>query len=259
MAACSVLQTWRLYFFLTFVVVGILGLWFVIRPELTDFQTVYLRLNEVIERVKGNKTKTDIPSTDNKLNKTYRGVQNVEVTGPGFVPCKGNATWDAYGESGCPDNSRRENFCHLFRAWITAARKYNVSYTLGYGSLVGVLRNNDLIPWDTDIDININVKYFPLLEKWEKEKMFTKLDGAIRLATQPGPVNNVPEEKRTRHNCQGQVGLLVNYSQNCLLFIVEYEYCNTRCSLITVVRPCLGWEQMGIPPLYPSNFFLDVM
>ena len=139
------------------------------------------------------------------------GVQNVEITRPGFISCKGNATREAYGDSDCSDNSRRDNLCHLLRAWTIAAKKHNIIYTLAAGSLIGMLRNNDLIPWDTDIDIFLHVKYFPLLQKWEKEKMFTSLEESIYLATQPGPVNNVPEEKRTRHNCNGKVSWVLKY------------------------------------------------
>lgn len=107
--------------------------------------------------------------------------------------------------TGCPDNPRREDLTELLRAWTITSEQHNVSYTIAYGSLLGAMRNKDLIPWDTDIDIMIDMKYFPILKRWSEEQKFTKADGSIRLAIQEGSVLGIPEEQRTRHNCQGKV------------------------------------------------------
>ena len=229
MTAFSALQTWKCYFFSTFVVVGILSLFYIFRLEVADsyvFKQLFRKRNvpdnETNSYIMINETNAEIanhiftnayrPTTPASVEEERSiGVQNVEITRPGFISCKGNATWEAYGDSDCSDNSRRDNLCHLLRAWTIAAKKHNIIYTLAAGSLIGMLRNNDLIPWDTDIDIFLHVKYFPLLQKWEKEKMFTSLEESIYLATQPGPVNNVPEEKRTRHNCNGKVSWVLKY------------------------------------------------
>lgn len=32
-------------------------------------------------------------------------------------------------------------------------RKYDIAYTIGYGSLIGTIRHNGFIPWDDDIDL----------------------------------------------------------------------------------------------------------
>ncbi|XP_027057933.1 uncharacterized protein LOC113684741 [Pocillopora damicornis] len=231
MTAFSALQTWKCYFFSTFVAVGILSLFYIFRLEVADsyiFKQLFRKRNvpdnETSSYIMINETNAEIanhiftnayrPTTPASVEEERSiGVQNVEITRPGFISCKGNATREAYGDSDCSDNSRRDNLCHLLRAWTIAAKEHNIIYTLAAGSLIGMLRNNDLIPWDTDIDIFLHVKYFPLLQKWEKEKMFTSLEESIYLATQPGPVNNVPEEKRTRHNCNGKV--TSSYSDMC--------------------------------------------
>lgn len=234
MAAFSAFQAWKLYFLSTFVVVGILSLFYIFQLELADSSVFKLLthrfrmrnvlknekstnviLNEISKKIT-NHSSTPAYSTTARApveEEKSIGVQNVEITSPGFIPCKGNGTWEVYGDSDCSDNSRRDNLCQLLRAWTIAAKKHNIIYTIGAGSLVGMLRNNDLIPWDTDIDIYLHVKYFPLLQKWEREKMFTTLQESIYLATQPGPVNNIPEEKRTRHNCNGKV--TSHYSDMC--------------------------------------------
>lgn len=174
---CSASQTWRLFFCSTLTLAALLGLWLYINPDLAGFG-VYLVKN------------------------VQKGVTNGSKQ---FPRCKGNTTSLAYGGPGCPDNPRREDLCALFRAWTSACKEHDINYTLAFGSLLGAMRNKDIIPWDHDIDINIHVKYFPILKRWSEEKKFTKADETIRLAIQPGPVLNIPEEKRTRHNCQGKV------------------------------------------------------
>lgn len=178
----NIFQSWRLSLCLTFAVVSLLSLWLVFNLNLTRFNDVYL-----VKYVGRNEMKTSVVS-ENPWRKTI-------TTSVPYV----------YGERGCPDNPRRDDLHELFRAWTTACQEHNINYTLAFGSLLGAMRNKDVIPWDHDIDINIHVKYFPILKRWSEEQKFTKADGTIRLAIQPGAVMNIPEEKRTRHNCQGKV------------------------------------------------------
>ena len=181
----NISQSWRLFLCLTFTVVSLLGLWLVFNLNLAGFNDVYL-----VKYVERNETKTSTASvvSENPTRKT------IATTAP-YV----------YGEPGCPDNPRREDLHELLRAWTTACKEHDINYTLAFGSLLGAMRNKDVIPWDHDIDINIHVKYFPILKRWSEERKFSKADSKIRLAIQPGAVMNIPEEKRTRHNCQGKV------------------------------------------------------
>lgn len=185
---CSASQSLRLFLGSTLTLVGLLGLWFYINPDLAGFD-VYL-----VKYIHKNGTNTSSVTTDKELS-----------------ICKRNTTVDVYGDPGCPDNPRREHLCALFQAWTSACKQYGINYTLAFGSLLGAMRSKDVIPWDHDIDINIHVKYFPILKRWSEEQKFTKEDGTIHLAIQPGPVQNIPEEKRTRHNCQGEVFIIHSF------------------------------------------------
>lgn len=177
---CSVSQPRKLFLCSTvFTLVGVLGLWLFFHVEFSGFNNIYL--------VKyGGRNELEIGTR----------VESKTIT-----PSKPSGV---YGEPGCPDNPRREDLQGLLRAWTTACKEHGINYTLAFGSLLGAMRNKDVIPWDHDIDVNIHVTYFPILKRWSEEKKFTKEDGTIRLAIQPGAVLNIPEEKRTRHNCQGK-------------------------------------------------------
>ena len=52
------------------------------------------------------------------------------------------------------NNSKKEidkNFIEV----IKLLKKNNISYWLCHGTLLGIIRDNDLIPWDHDIDIAV--------------------------------------------------------------------------------------------------------
>ena len=182
---CSVSKTWRLFFCSTFILVGLFGLLLVINPTGIDVYSV-----------------------------TYARVRPESATNRNLEFSRPKQIHAVYGEPGCSDNPRREDLFELLRAWTSASKELNINYTLACGSLLGAMRNQDLIPWDTDIDIMIDAKYFRILKRWSEEQKFTKADGRIRLAIQPGAVLNIPEEKRTRHNCKGEVLFVVSESKD---------------------------------------------
>lgn len=40
------------------------------------------------------------------------------------------------------------------------AKRHSISYMLGYGSMLGAIREQNIIPWDTDIDIIVNTDVY---------------------------------------------------------------------------------------------------
>lgn len=49
----------------------------------------------------------------------------------------------------------KNNLVELLSYLVDILNKHNIKYFIDYGTLLGCVRNNKFIPWDTDIDISI--------------------------------------------------------------------------------------------------------
>ena len=110
-----------------------------------------------------------------------------------------------YGEPGCFDNPWRHELAQLFRAWVNISKHNNIGYILGCGSLLGAMRNGDLIPYHSDIDVLVDVNYFSILKRISVQRNFSSSDGKIRLVVQPQFHLDILPEERKRFDCKGQV------------------------------------------------------
>ena len=111
-----------------------------------------------------------------------------------------------YGDiSSCPKNSNREILSELFKHWVTLAKEHQIKYVIFYGTLLGALRNGDLIPWDSDMDLLLDVKYWPLMLSLASKRNFSISDGKIRLVVQPEFMKPGPSTGRKRYTCDGRV------------------------------------------------------
>ena len=120
-----------------------------------------------------------------------------------------------YGESGCADNPWRGGLSELFQAWTNISKQHNIEYVLACGSLLGAMRNGDVIPYDSDIDILIDINYWPVMKRLSVKRNFTRTDGKIHLVVQPEFTLNIPDESRKRYDCQGKVMPVNSSITNC--------------------------------------------
>ena len=74
------------------------------------------------------------------------------------------------------------------------------------GSLLGAMRDGDVIPYDSDIDVLVEHSYFSILERLSVKRDFNPSDGKIRLVVQPEFALNISIDKRRMFNCEGKVG-----------------------------------------------------
>lgn len=110
-----------------------------------------------------------------------------------------------YGEPGCFDNPWRKNLTELFVVWANITNQHNIDYVLGCGSLLGVMRNADVIPYDSDIDVLVDINWFSTLRQLSVQRNFDASDGKIRLLIQPQFHLDILPDSRKRFDCRGQV------------------------------------------------------
>ncbi|CAH3015190.1 unnamed protein product [Porites evermanni] len=109
-----------------------------------------------------------------------------------------------YGELGCPKNPNRKDFYEILRHWIQISKQNNIEYVLACGSLLGAMRDGDVIPYDSDVDVLVEHGYFSILERLSVKRDFNPSDGKIRLVVQPEFALNISMDDRRRFNCEGK-------------------------------------------------------
>ena len=111
-----------------------------------------------------------------------------------------------YGEHGCPDNPRRGGLSELVHAWTNISKQHNIEYVLACGSLLGAMRDSDVIPYDSDVDVLVDINYYPILKSLAVERRYiANSDAKIHLVLQPEFTLNILVESRKRYDCQGKV------------------------------------------------------
>ena len=116
-----------------------------------------------------------------------------------------------YGK-GSPHNSYTKQFDTLLKRWDTISQESNIAYSLTYGTLLGQVRHMSYIPYDLDMDINIDkegvTKILSLTKYpwciYNNELSNTNWEnGTMMLIINKW--HNTPFNKpRPRFNCQGK-------------------------------------------------------
>ncbi len=105
-----------------------------------------------------------------------------------------------YG-AGCPENLWHERLETLFRTWVSIATRRNITYFVCYGSLLGLYRDEDVIPFDHDLDVCIFRNELHKLELEDETKPFKADDGKTHLIYQKHCHH--PKLDTPRKTCKG--------------------------------------------------------
>jgi hypothetical protein len=105
----------------------------------------------------------------------------------------------------CSPNKYKELLAGILQHWDKLAQLYNISYVIGLGSLLGLYRNGDIIQWDDDIDVLVDIVQYQKLRTLAEERNFVQgQDLKFRTVVQPD-FEHKEEKKRRRITCYGKV------------------------------------------------------
>ena len=111
----------------------------------------------------------------------------------------------------CKPNNRRKIFRYLLQYWEKFCKRYSIPYVLLSGSLLGQYRNKDVIPWDKDMDVVVNISYYRRLKLLSNKRNFKQgTDNKFRLVVQPDFESRVEDDRR-RWTCEGEVRIIQVY------------------------------------------------
>ena len=106
----------------------------------------------------------------------------------------------------CPLNPHKQTLKYLFDYWMTLDKYHNFSSFLCGGSLIGSLRDGDLIPYDRDIDVCVTLENYQKVRAIRSQKPFHHRSSLVYLAVQEDFFNN-NVSNRIRVNCKGRIVL----------------------------------------------------
>ena len=115
-------------------------------------------------------------------------------------------------------------------------RKYDIRYTLGYGTLLGAIRHEGFIPWDNDIDINLSERDYNRFV----EACKTELDGKNRILCDSRILRGYPK-------VYGRY-----YDLNCCRLSDKVNYWENICG-----RGVDIFYQLEVPPGEKGREYID--
>lgn len=65
--------------------------------------------------------------------------------------------------NGVSMNLLQEENLRILGAFVEICKKHNIWYSLAYGTMLGAVRHNGMIPWDRDVDIYVQITDVPLI------------------------------------------------------------------------------------------------
>ncbi|MEO0687822.1 MAG: LicD family protein, partial [Cyanobacteria bacterium J06649_11] len=109
-----------------------------------------------------------------------------------------------YGDGSCPVTTDRGPWQKVLARWIEIAKKHNIHYFLTAGSLLGAWRDEEVIPYDQDLDIRIHIndfdKLYPLRQRKFVWESYDDYDFHIYFTRDW----RLPYDLRRRYSCKGK-------------------------------------------------------
>ena len=144
-------------------------------------------------------------------NQYFNKSKKYNIVSKQWLNTSENLNFSNYGDNSCDTLHQRQHLLVIFERWVKLANKYNISYFLTAGSLLGAWRNQDFIPYDRDLDILISNTSNTFLESIKDQRNFHESDDKFHLVLQEDWTK--PYAQRRRFKCNGEQVKV--YSDHC--------------------------------------------
>ena len=149
--------------------------------------------------VKSNVTEQLLKVKPVRANETQ---PKVEVEKP--LPVLTTEPQDSFYGKGCKVNRYRGRLQKILSEWQKIVKRRNITqYFICFGSFLGSVRNGDIVPYDSDMDVCMFRHDYHKLYPEEAKRPVNLNDGKIHMLLQrhsPHPKSNTP-----RQNCKGEI------------------------------------------------------
>ncbi|XP_066935711.1 uncharacterized protein [Clytia hemisphaerica] len=109
--------------------------------------------------------------------------------------------YHGYGDTrSCKNDWTHKGLIDLFDLWVKMADLLDVNYTLTHGTMIGALRDGDLVPYDQDVDVMMNIDEVPKFAQMIDEH-FSDKDEKVHLTIHKE--YRKPVKERGMWSCNG--------------------------------------------------------
>ena len=164
------------------------------KPTMTRYQKLPRRMAKHAAKT-GHKTKSA---------KSYISIPRHYPRVAAKLPEMTRDAQDAYYGPGCKVNRNRRRLQLLLHEWREIVRRRNIAeYFLCFGSLVGSVRNGEIIPYDSDVDVCVFRRDYHKLLPEESKRPVNLKDRRMHMLVQRHSPH--PSSKTPRKDCNGTV------------------------------------------------------
>ena len=109
-----------------------------------------------------------------------------------------------YGDGSCPVTTDRTPWQKVLAKWIEVAKEHKIRYFLTAGSLLGAWRDEEVIPYDQDLDIRIHIDDFDKLYPLRQRKFIWESYDDYDFHFYFTKDWRLPYDLRRRYSCKGK-------------------------------------------------------
>ena len=151
-----------------------------------------------------NQTLSAIERLYKKVFPGTKDQQQPNVEDMEWLDRSGSKEFADYGDGTCPLNKNRQPWQNMLTNWIKLAKEHNIRYFLTAGSLLGAWRDEEVIPYDQDLDIRVHIDDFDKLYPLRQKKVAWESSDDYKFHIYFTRDWRLPYAERRRFSCKGK-------------------------------------------------------